>query len=451
MINSFRGETIPMKKHIAAILCAGLLFGLAAASGIAAKDVIPKDIRKAMEAGLAERRPARTDIPFTFGEPIIMPGPQQAVYAYLVMNIKNGDLGYAPLQGAPKLQAEGHVYVRLYLIENGRAGKIVNENDMPAAFEVDSEGYDPEASDWYAFGYPLLAGDYLAAAALVSADGARVGIQYSLFSIPDPAGFTDRLDTSTVLVMKGFDRVESPEPPPVIHRGLLAWSVARITPSLEKTVQAGKPLDFFFYIFGVRPDDAGKCNLQVDFQVDKLTRESDINGAKTPLFLKDWTWKRTPEGGSIEAKGEVKNMTGEALSGIEAVVNFFDRENKYVSHAGCRIEPEPLSPAGTSSFRLVQKDDPLIENATVDFKSAGGEVIAKASLIETALRFDTQTFQSPLISLPLPLKQTFEVRTGDKVEYKKEDLAPGRYVLIIRLLDKISGLKGEKKIDFAVE
>ena len=60
-------------------------------------------------------------------------------------------------------------------------------------------------------------------------------------------------------------------------------------------------------------------------------------------------------------------------------------------------------------------------------------------------------FQSPLISLPLPLKQTFEVRTGDKVEYKKEDLSRGRYVQIIRMLDKMSGLKGEEKIEFTVE
>lgn len=452
-----------MKKTLATIIYAGFLIGLVAGPGTAApaKDIIPKGVKRAMEAGLADRLPTKTDIPFTISENIVMPGPERVVYVYLVLKAKNADMGYAlptvaaaadpSATGAAKLQAKSHVFVRLYKVENGKPGPLVQENDMPAAFTSDPNGYDPEAVDWYSFGYPLYPGDYLAAVALASDDLVRSGIQYYEFTLPDPAGFTDRLETSTVLIMKSFQRVENPETPPVLHRGILAWSVSQITPNLTETIKVGAPLDFFFYIYGARPDEAGKFDLQLAFRVDKLSSESEIDAAKYPLLLKNWAWERTPEGGSIEVNGEVKNISKENLNNIEALVNFYDKDNKYLTHSSALIEVNPIGSSQTSPFKVVQKDNPLIENAVVEFKYANGDGINKASLVESAIRFEKQPFQSPLISLPLPLKQTFEIRTGDKVEFKKQDLAAGRYVLVVTILDKASGLKGEKKLEFVVE
>jgi len=359
-----------MKKAVSTMICAGFILSLIARLGSAApvavpdkndqdkkeavqeKFIIPKEVKSVMEAGLAARQPMKTDIPFTVSETVVMPGPQQVIYIYLLLKVKNADMGYtlapAPVVTDPtaalppaKLQAKGHVFVQLYKVENGNAGPLVKEIYMPATFESDANGYDPETVGWYSFGYPLPPGNYLAAIALASEDLSKGGIQYCEFSLPDPAGFNDKLETSTILFMKDFRQVEAPETQAEFHRGLLAWSVARITPNLTKTFKVGESLDLFFFIYGARPDNAGKFDVQIDFEV---------------------------------------------LQGDKAQIRF-----------------------------------------------APGQ------------------FTSPLISLPLPLKQTLEIRTGDKVETKEQDLPAGSYILIAKITDKVSGLKGEKKIEFTVE
>ncbi|MCX6566291.1 MAG: hypothetical protein NTW38_07705 [Candidatus Aminicenantes bacterium] len=359
-----------MKKAISTMICAGFILSLIACVGSAApvavpdkndknkkeaaqeKIIIPKEVKTAMEAGLAARQPVKTDIPFTISETVVMPGPQQVIYVYFLLKVKNADLGYAlpaapivadPTAAVPpaKLQAKGHVFVQFYKLENGNAGPLVKELYIPAALESDATGYDPEAMDWYSFGYPLPPGNYLAAIALTSNDLTKSGIQYYEFSLPDPAGFTEKLETSTILCMKEFRQVEAPEAKIGFHRGLLSWSVARITPNLTKTIKVGDALDLFFFIYGARPNDAGKFDIQIDFEV--------VQGDKAQI------------------------------------------------------------------------------------KFAPGQ------------------FQSPLVSLPLPMTQSLEIRTGDKVENKQQDLAAGSYVLIVKMLDNVSGLKGEKKIEFVVE
>jgi len=355
-----------MKKAIAKTICASILLGLIVSAGnaapFAAPDkkkgtapetiIIPKEMKSVMEAGLAARQPAKTDIPFTIGEAIIMPGPQEVVYFFLPLKVKNADLGYAPgpapavadpaaAVSPAKLQARGHVFVQLFVLENGKVGSLAKEIYVPMTVESEAAGYDPEAVDWYSFGYPFAKGNYLAAVALASEDLSKKGVQYCEITLPNPAGSADKLDTSTILCMKDFQRVETPESQVVVHRGLISWSVARITPNLTKTLKVGEPLDLFFFIYGLRPNDAGAVDVQIDFEV--------VQGDKSQI------------------------------------------------------------------------------------KFAPGQ------------------FQSPLISLPLPLKNTLQIKTGDKVETREHDLEAGGYSLMIRMLDKASGFKGEKKIDFVIE
>ena len=141
--------------------------------------------------------------------------------------------------------------------------------------------------------------------------------------------------------MKDFQRVEAPESQVVVHRGLLSWSVARITPNLAKILKAGEPLDLFFFVYGLKPNDAGAVDVQIEFEV--------VQGDKTQI------------------------------------------------------------------------------------KFAPGQ------------------FQSPLISLPLPLQNTLQIKTGEKVETREQNLPAGSYSLVMRILDKVSGSKGEKKLDFVIE
>jgi predicted small lipoprotein YifL len=355
-----------MKKMIATLVCTGVVLSLIACVGNAApvavpdkdkkpaqeKFIIPKDVKAVMEAGLATRQPMKTDIPFTVSQAITMPGPQQITYVYLLLNAKNADMGYAA-PAAPaivdptgavapvKLQTKMHTFVQFYRLESGVPPALAKEIYIPASFESESTGYNPEASDWYSFGYPLMPGNYLASIALSSEDLKKGGVQYYEFAVADPASFTEKLETSTILCMKDFQQVETPETKAEMHRGQLAWSIARITPNLTKTIKVGDSLDLFFYIYGAKPNAEGKFDLQIEFEVR-------------------------------------------------------------------------------------QGDKPQI-------------------------RFAPGEFQSPLISLPLPMQQTLEIRTGDKVETKQQNLPAGSYVMLLKITDKISGLKGEKQIEFVVE
>ena len=357
-----------MKKTIAPVLLAGFVFGLVTATGFAApvvdpvvrqqppaqpsaKVAIPKEVKELMLAGLATRQPAKADIPFTIPTHVFMPAQQNA-YIYLYLKVKNGDLGFAvppapqivdpsvTVPAASKMRARFYVFVQYHKMENG-APKLVREIYVPTQLEAEAAGFDPNVEEYYSFGYPLSAGDYLAAVAIASPDLKKVGIQYHEFSLPDPKSFTKELDTTPILFLKNYEQVQAAETTTELHKDLFAWSIARITPNLDKVFKVGESAEAFFFVYGAQPGGDQRYNIQVEFEVNQI-------------------------------------------------------------------------------------DKP-------------------------AIKFAAQTYTSPLIDQPLPLKQTLEIKTGDEVKTEQRDLPAGEYVFVARILDSISGLKTEKKINFTVK
>ncbi len=70
---------------------------------------------------------------------------------------------------------------------------------------------------------------------------------------------------------------------------------------------------------------------------------------------------------------------------------------------------------------------------------------------EAAIRWTPQKYNSPLVSQPLPLKQTVQIKTGEEVKTEQRDLAAGNYTLIIKIDDKVSGKSVSKTVDFEVK
>ncbi|MDH7513317.1 MAG: hypothetical protein QHH14_10270 [Clostridiales bacterium] len=70
---------------------------------------------------------------------------------------------------------------------------------------------------------------------------------------------------------------------------------------------------------------------------------------------------------------------------------------------------------------------------------------------QTAIRWTPQMYNSPLVSQPLPLKQTVQIKTGEDVRTEQRDLEPGNYTLIIKIDDKVSGKSVTKTVDFEVK
>lgn len=70
---------------------------------------------------------------------------------------------------------------------------------------------------------------------------------------------------------------------------------------------------------------------------------------------------------------------------------------------------------------------------------------------EELIRWSPQAYTSPLVSQPLPLKQTVKIKDEKGERTEQRDLTPGSYTLVIKMLDKISALTGTKTIDFELK
>lgn len=70
---------------------------------------------------------------------------------------------------------------------------------------------------------------------------------------------------------------------------------------------------------------------------------------------------------------------------------------------------------------------------------------------KSAIRWAPQSYENPLVSQPLPLKQTLEIKQGDQVRTESKDLPPGSYTLVIKIADKVSGKTVTKTTDFTMK
>ncbi len=68
-----------------------------------------------------------------------------------------------------------------------------------------------------------------------------------------------------------------------------------------------------------------------------------------------------------------------------------------------------------------------------------------------AIKFAPGSFDSPLVSLPLNLKQTLQIKQGEDVRQEVRDLPAGAYTFVMKIKDKVSGNTGEKRLDFTVK
>jgi len=360
----FDRRMLVMKKIIVPILLAGLILAWPAApssaSPAAQKDkkeekpqpvkvYIPKEVKEPMVAGLAAKQ-TRMDIPFEVFKTLYLPA-QQAFYTIFFLKIKNSDLGFAPdaaqvvdpaaPAAATKLKATFNVFLAFYKVENDKPATLVKEIYVPAAIEADQAGFDPAEDEWYAVGYPLMPGPYLASIAVASQDLKKIGIQYADVKLPDPKSFTTALDTTPIFFLKEYKQLQTSENKAELHKGFFRYSVLQMTPNIENVFSVGDNLFTFVYIFGTQPKEGGKYDIEINFEV----KQGD----------------------------------------------------------------------------------------------------------KTAIKYATGNYESPLVSLPLQMKQTLQIKKGEETRSETRDLPAGSYTLVLKITDKVSGLYCEKKIDFTVK
>jgi len=318
---------------------------------------IPDEVKKVMLEGMAARQP-RLDIPFTVDHNLYLPA-RDGLHSIFFLKIRNADLGYHPAGSAspvkkeeaasqetqpqaaagPQLQATFNVFLMFNVLE-GDKPKLWREVYIPCNLLVDEASLNLDKEDYYTFGYPLPAGHYLLGIALTSLDLKRIGVQYYEFTLPDPASFTESMDTTPVFFVKSIDRMDAPEMRTTLHKDYFTYSVLKIVPNSERVFAVGENLDIFFFILGAQPTAEQKYNLEINYEV--------------------------------------------------------------------------------------KKDE------------------------ELAIRWVPQVYDAPLVSQPLPLKQTVIIKQGEEQRQETRDLPEGKYTLGIQIQDKVSGKTLTKTVNFEV-
>ncbi len=253
--------------------------------------IIPDKVKTVLNEGLKTKQP-RPDIPFSIVWHIYLPA-RENMHSIFFFKVRNADLGFMPMTAAPQspetqeekgqekaqtqeaeaapttLQASGHVFLQFNRLENHIPQELIKEVYIPLNLQVDSSSYDPNKEEIYSTAYPLPPGNYILSMAVTSLNLEKIGTQYFEFSLPNALSYTKELGTTPVFFVKNIKRMPEPETKAEVHKDFFTYSVLRIEPNIEHLFHVGDNLDIFFFIFGAVPDQQGKYNLDVNYEVDK--------------------------------------------------------------------------------------------------------------------------------------------------------------------------------------
>ncbi len=72
--------------------------------------------------------------------------------------------------------------------------------------------------------------------------------------------------------------------------------------------------------------------------------------------------------GYITVNGQVKNVSEASLEAVDAVVEFYDANGKFVKSDDALIDYDPILPGQTSPFSVISTDNPAIKQYKTSFK-----------------------------------------------------------------------------------
>ncbi len=91
------------------------------------------------------------------------------------------------------------------------------------------------------------------------------------------------------------------------------------------------------------------------------------------LEISNWSWGDSY--GYATATGQVRNTSGESLRNVQAVVSFYDRNGTFITSADALIDYNPILPGQSSPFKVMERYNPAMNNATLEFKYFSGGAI----------------------------------------------------------------------------
>lgn len=107
----------------------------------------------------------------------------------------------------------------------------------------------------------------------------------------------------------------------------------------------------------------------------KAAPKTEIIKNEPKLELLTWKWGHTESESYIEVNGEVKNISGESLSNVQAIASFYTKDDIFIKSSEALIEYNPILPGQTSPFKLIETANPAMHSAKIEFKYLFGGVI----------------------------------------------------------------------------
>jgi hypothetical protein len=75
-----------------------------------------------------------------------------------------------------------------------------------------------------------------------------------------------------------MDQMQAPETRTAVHKGCFMYSVLQIVPNVESVVAPGESIEILYYIFGAKPNDQQKNDIEAAYEV-KQTDKAAIKWA----------------------------------------------------------------------------------------------------------------------------------------------------------------------------
>lgn len=103
-------------------------------------------------------------------------------------------------------------------------------------------------------------------------------------------------------------------------------------------------------------------------KVDEISKKSadELRRSQSDLELISWHWSISYD--FAIAEGQVKNISNKKLERVEALVTFYDANGNMITSDSSIIQYRPLLPGQVSPFKVMERYNPAMKRATIEFK-----------------------------------------------------------------------------------
>jgi hypothetical protein len=331
-----------------------------------------------------------------------------------------------PASAAPAAQGN-KVYIPKEVKEPMMAGLAAKQARMDVPFQIFRTQYLPAQQAFFQVFFLKIKNADLGFAPSVAA-----AVVDPAAAVVDPAAPTQPKMKAVVNVFIQFHQVENGVTTKLIKEvfvpATLEIDQAAFDPEKEEWYTVGYPLMPGEYLASIAVASQDLKKIGIQYQDFKLPDPKSFTTTleTTPVFfMKEYKQVQAPEQKTEFHKGFFAYSVIQVTPNLDNVFALAENLDMFFFIFGC--QPKEMS-----------KYD--IE---INFEVYEGEKIA--------IKFAVGNFESPLVSLPLQLKQTLQIKKGEEVKTETRDLPPGNYTLVLKIKDKVSGNVGEKRVDFTVK